>query len=302
MPFRKPEAEGRVTRVEQSRTTVQDRPAELAALFESALPDIERVSRFIARRHRLSPAEAEDFRSEVNLTIIENNYSVLTSFLGRSSLRTYLTTVIQRLFLDYRRKCWGKWRPSAEARRRGPLALRLEMLLHRDGLTLEEALETMRANFACEESREALAELARALPPRPSRRPAAEVEDISALPADERSSPDVQLEGAETARRIQGFINGVMEALTPQDRIVLRMRFEDDISVADISRTLRLDQKRLYRRIEEMLHNFRKSLEDSGLVWPDVLRMIDRGQCHLCLPRNSSEKPSGRPSPSEAQA
>jgi RNA polymerase sigma factor (sigma-70 family) len=288
--------------VDQSLTPAQSQRADLEGLFVSSLPDIERVSKFIARRNRLSPTEADDFSSEVNLAIIQGNYSVLASFQGRSSLRTYLTTVIHRLFLDYRRKGWGKWRPSAEATRRGPLAQRLEILLYRDGKTLDEALETMRTNFACEESREALADLAHALPARTNRRSMTEGgEDIATVPAGDLASPEVQLEGAKTSVRTQNFINDVMEALDPQDRIVLRMRFEDDISVADISRALHLDQKRLYRRIDEILTRFRKSLEERGLGWPDVQRMIERGQCHLCLPRNSSENPTMRPSPTEVQ-
>ncbi len=277
--------------------------AELEGLFVSSLPDLERVSRFIARRHRLSSSEADDFCSEVNLAIIESNYAVLASFQGRSSLRTYLTTVIQRLFLDYRRRLWGKWRPSAEARRRGPLALRLEILLYRDGLNFEEAFESLRTNFACEESREALAELAHGLPPRTSRRAMAEGgEDLATVAAPELASPEVQLEGTKTALRTQTLINLAMEALDPQDRIVMRLRFEDDVSVADIARTLHLDQKRLYRRIDELLHGFRKSLQDQGLGWPEVVRMIERGQCHLCLPgRLPEEKGAERPSPQEVQ-
>ena len=275
----------------------------LENLFVSSLPDIERVSRYIAHRHRLSQDETDDFCSEVNLAIIQGNYAVLSSFQGRSSLRTYLTTVIQRMFLDYRRRLWGKWRPSAEAQRRGPLALRLEILLYREGLSFDEALETMRANFACDESREALVELAQGLPPRTNRRAMAEgVDDIGTVPAGELASPEAQLEGANTSARAQGLIDDVMTALDPQDRIVLRMRFEDDISVADIARTLRLDQKRLYRRIEELLAGFRRSLGDRGLGWPEVVRMIERGQCHLCLSPLAPEKAADRPSEREVQA
>lgn len=275
----------------------------LENLFVSSLPDIERVSRYIAHRHRLSQDETDDFCSEVNLAIIQGNYAVLSSFQGRSSLRTYLTTVIQRMFLDYRRRLWGKWRPSAEAQRRGPLALRLEILLYREGLSFDEALETMRANFACDESREALVELAQGLPPRTNRRAMAEgVDDIGTVPAGELASPEAQLEGANTSARAQGLIDDVMAALDPQDRIVLRMRFEDDISVADIARTLRLDQKRLYRRIEELLAGFRRSLGDRGLGWPEVVRMIERGQCHLCLSPLAPEKAADRPSEREVQA
>lgn len=111
----------------------------------------------------------------------------------------------------------------------------------------------------------------------------------------------MQLEGSRTSQHAQVLINQVMETLAPQDRIVLRMRFEDDISVADISRTLHLDQKRLYRRIDELLLGFRNALEKSGLEWPEVQRLIERGQCHLCLPPNPPEKPGLRPSPKEVQ-
>lgn len=277
--------------------------AELEGMFVSSLPDVERVSRYIARRHRLGPAETDDFCSEVNLRIIENNYAVFASFEGRSSLRTYLTTVIQRLFLDYRRRMWGKWRPSAEALRRGPLAVRLEALLYRDGLTFDQAAETLRTNLACEESREALSALAHGLPQRAIRRPVTDSEDdLASVAAGDLADPELALEGSSTAFRTQGIISEAMETLDPQDRLVLRLRFEDDISVAAIARTLHLDQKRLYRRIDEILQGFRRMLEDRGLRWSEVQRMIERGQCNLCLSRNSPESAGVRSSLEEAQS
>lgn len=276
---------------------------EMESLFISSLPDIQRVSRFLARRHRLSRAETDDFCGEVSLAIIAGKYAVLSSFQGRSSLRTYLTTVIQRIFLDYRRRLWGKWRPSAEARHRGPLAIRLETLLYRDGLTLDEAIETLQTNFAGEESREAVAELAHLLPPRTNRRFMNEGgEDMATVPAGELASPEAQLEGARTLARTQHLINNAMEGLEPQDRIVLRMRFEDNISVANIARTLHLDQKGLYRRLESLLAEFRKRLEDGGLMWPEVVRMIERGQCQLLLTPLVAESATARPSPKQVQA
>src|SRR5215208_5464467 len=50
-------------------------------------------------------------------------------FERRSSLPTYVTVVIQRLFLDYRNRLWGKWRPSSDAKRLGPTAMLLERLV-----------------------------------------------------------------------------------------------------------------------------------------------------------------------------
>lgn len=288
--------------MDESPTDAQRSRAEMERLFVSSLPDIERVTQHLARRHRLSPSETDDFLSEVNLAIIQGDYAILSSFEGRSSLRTYLTTVIHRLFLDFRRKSWGKWRPSAQALRLGPVALRLELLVCRDGLSLEEAVETLRTNFACDQSPESLRDLAARLPRRLSRRTLPEAEEVLAsLPAGDLERPDAQLDGARISESAQGLISDVMATLGPEDRIVLRMRFEDGISVADIARTLRLDQKRLYRRLDDILQVLRRSLEERGLAWPEVERMIERGQCHLRLPRFLAKKPEARPSLQEVK-
>jgi len=287
--------------MEQTVSQTSARRPELEALFVSALPDVERAIRFVARRHRLSRTEEDDFAGEVKLALVENDYDVFARFQGRSSLRTYLTTVVQRLFLDHRCKLWGKWRPSAEAQRRGPVALRLEVLLYRDGLTFDEAAETLRTNFGITETREELSELLHALPVRGNRRAAGE-ELLASVPAGELANPEVLAEGAATADRVQTLLEEVIEALTPQERLVLRLRFEDDVSIADIARMLELDQKQLYRRIESLLASFRKSLEDRRLGWPEVSQMIERGQCHLRLPKKGAETGSLRPSPSEGQA
>ena len=76
-------------------------------------------------------------RRKSGLKLIDDDYQILRGFRERSSLRTYLSTVVERLFLDYRIRQWGKWRPSAQARRAGALAVRLEALLHRDGVPFE---------------------------------------------------------------------------------------------------------------------------------------------------------------------
>src|SRR5207302_6805108 len=102
-------------------------------LFLSSLPVIDEVVAHVCRRHRLSATEADDFAGEVRLRLIERDYEPLRRFEGRSSLRTYLTVVVHRYFLDYRNKLWGKWRPSMEAKRFGAAAILFERLQVRDG-------------------------------------------------------------------------------------------------------------------------------------------------------------------------
>ena len=99
------------------------------------------VIRAVVRRGRLLPPDAEDFSQSVQLRFLETGYDAFARFDGRSSLRTYLTTVVWRLLLDWRTAAYGKWRPSAAARRLGPQAVRLDRLLNRDGLTVDEAIQ-----------------------------------------------------------------------------------------------------------------------------------------------------------------
>src|SRR5438067_8723221 len=97
-------------------------------IFVAELPTIRALVSTLTRRHRLSPADAEDFLSEVQVRIISNDYAVLRKFDSRCKLRTFLDTVIRRMFLDYRNAQWGRWRLSARSRRHGELAVQLERL------------------------------------------------------------------------------------------------------------------------------------------------------------------------------
>ena len=77
------------------------------------LPLVDSVVRTIARRHGLSADQQDELGSSVKLKLVENDYEVLRKFEGRSSMRTYLTAVVQRHFLDSRTALWGRWRPCA---------------------------------------------------------------------------------------------------------------------------------------------------------------------------------------------
>jgi len=280
---------------------------ELETRFLAALPQIDDAVRLVSRRNRLSASERDDFASEVRLAFIEHDYKVLARFEGRSSLRTYLITVVNRLFLDHRRRLWGKWHASAQATRLGPIAERLELLVHRDGHSVGEACQILGSEGVAETSAQ-LVELAARLPPRQRVRVTSlsDAEPDSNRPGPSPDDPHEAFEGNETASRCQTAISLALERLPAEDRVVLRLRFEDGISVADIARGLKLDQKKLYRRLEDLLEQLRQALEAAGLGWDDVHRMIERGQCHLRLPpaflAPTAEKPPSRPSTVQAMS
>ena len=70
-------------------------------LFLAQLAEIERVIRSVCARRALYGADAQDFASIMKCRLIENDYEVLAKFKGLCSLRTFLTTVISRLYFDF---------------------------------------------------------------------------------------------------------------------------------------------------------------------------------------------------------
>jgi len=236
-----------------------------STLFVSSLPLIDGIIRTVSRRHRLSLADADEFRSLVYLRLLEDNYRILQRFQGRSSLRTFLTVVILRQCLDYRIAQWGKWRPSAGARRLGPIAVRLERMVLRDGLTCEQACAVMRS---AGETLPPNAEDVRVRSTRCHRRTVSEeyLVNVAAVGA----SPDANLRFQES-RRAVSTLEDVMASLTPDDKSLLRSRFVDELTVAEIAARDGLDQRVLYRRMARLFRQLRARLEERGVSSADFV-------------------------------
>jgi len=94
----------------------------------------------------LSSDESEDFKSDVRLHFRHRDFDPLRRFEGLSSLPTYLTLVISRLFLDHRNGLSGRWRTSTEAKRLGPSAIPIERLVAHDAWTSDRVVAMFRIN------------------------------------------------------------------------------------------------------------------------------------------------------------
>lgn len=234
-------------------------------LFLDHLPQIERISEYVCRRHHCGTDEAEEFSAHVKAKLVADDYAILRKFQGKSRFETYLTTVITHLFLDWRNHLWGKWRPSAEARRLGPVARKLEELA-RDGYTFEESCELLRTNHGVVLSRAELEALAARLPMRLPRQMEGE-ERLEALPAGE-PGPDERIlerERQEARGRLWQALEHALATLPDEDRLILKMRYESDLQIVEIARALHLEAKPLYRRIERLGKDLRAALEREGI-------------------------------------
>ena len=244
--------------------------------FSSNLPCIQQAIRMVVRRRRLSADEGEDFSGHVMLRLLENDRAVLRRFEGRSSLRTFLIVTIDRMLLDYRVSRWGKWRASAEAHRLGAIALLLERLVYRDGLSLSEAGEMLRLHHGVTPGAAELDALFARLPVRRSRQFVSE-RALDGI-AGQGESPDVCLSRPYVARTVKALGRAV-ERLGAEERSLVSMHFSEGRSIADIARVQRVDQRALYRRLQAVLARLRSDLEQQGIVAEDVCGWL--GQADL---------------------
>ena len=255
-------------------------PAECEQLFLTHLTMIHRLIGAIARQHRLSADDAEEFAGVAQLRLISDDYAVLRKFRGASTLRTFLTIVIERMMLDYKAAQWGKWRPSVRSRRAGEVAVLLERLTVRDGLSFDEACSVLESNQALSVNRDTLTQLHAQF--RPRQRPRRITDDVlDSVPAVRTADDTLRAREHETSMiHATRSLAAMLAAMPAEDRLLLKMRFADGIRVADIARTLSLDQKRLYRRLERLVVQLRRALEARGVSACEVLPAIGRGHGH----------------------
>jgi hypothetical protein len=241
-------------------------------LFLSYSPIIDSVIANLCRHHHLRASEAEDFSSFVRLALLQRDSEVLRQHTGGGTGVAFLRVVIGRLLYDFRCELWGRWRPSAAARRHGPVAMLLERLLVRDGLSLEEAVETASTNHGVRESREELRRLCLTLTPRPVRCrqvPETAARDVASCDP----TPDLALsrrEGTAARDRILAALSAARESLPTQEQLILKMRVDDGLPVSRIAAALRLNQKRLYSMLDRLYNEIRERLRAEGISSEDV--------------------------------
>lgn len=244
-------------------------------LFEANLAVIERAIEAVCAHASLRGADAEDFESAVKLQLLENDCAVLRKWERRSSLATYITIVIRRLLVDQRR-AGGRFYVSVAAQRQGDAAVMLERLIARDGRSVDEAIEMVRAAHPHVTARQ-LSAMAAALPERAPRARMVAMADRHAERCAAADKADEEANAFDRARRsahANRIVREAMGALTAEDRLILRLRFGKGASIAGIARMLTVAQRPLYRRIEAILAVLRRAMEREGLDSASIADLI----------------------------
>jgi RNA polymerase sigma factor (sigma-70 family) len=243
------------------------------SLFSASLPTIEGVIRELCRRNRLRSDEADEFGAYVRFALIERNCDVLRRYNRTGSLRSYLTVVVSRLFYDFRCQRWGRWRPSAEAQRHGPLAILLERLIVREGWSFDQAEAILRTHHDVTDTREQLRAIYQRLPPASPK-----IRLVAVDAAENVASRDLAADVRIVQRRIASALHRARETLTAEDRVILRLRFDEGFPVSQIAVALDINQKRMYRRLENILKRLRERLVREGIALDDVNELFRRSR------------------------
>jgi RNA polymerase sigma factor (sigma-70 family) len=245
--------------------------ADPSALFEAHRPWVLKVAAITCRRNSVWGDDAEDFASLALMKVVENDFAVIRQFQGRADLKTYLATVVVRRFYEWTRERWGRWRHSARAEQLGELAKDLEALVHRDGHPLREAAEVLRSRGRTDASDAELARLLAELPARTPHPGKAATEPLDAIPGGPAPDRGVIAREAESrCREVMDVLFRALALLQPEDQVLVRGRYGEGKSVADLARALHAEQAPLYRRSERLKGELRKVMEREGVAREDV--------------------------------
>lgn len=251
-------------------------------MFLQHIGTIERICAFVCHRNHVYADAVDEFTQEVKFRLVEDNYSIIRKFEGRSAFPTYLTTVITRLHHQYRVEQWGKWRPSAEARRIGDKAITLERLVTRDGLTFREAVQILTTPSGSLFTVAELESIYLRLPTRNPRPMLISDEDTPEAAADTDASERVEARDREqTARTTVAIVDRIMKTFGAEDQLILRMRFWEARKVPDIAVRLQIEQKKIYKRVDKLCGVMRAALEKAGIERGDIDKLVSGGDQDL---------------------
>jgi RNA polymerase sigma factor (sigma-70 family) len=235
---------------------------------------VDQIVRTIGRRRHLSATEQDDFASFVSLRLVDDDYAILRKFQNRSTLWTYLATVIERLSLDFCAEKWGRWRPSAMADRLGHEAVLLERLVTRDSHTVEEAMEIVRTNHNV---RLSYAELRRIWDQLPVRTRTTEVGEEAAAGVSGNDNSESAVDDADRRRRIEGLQRALATAfdqIAAQDRVLIALRFDQDLSMVEIAKLTGSSVPTLHRRLDKSVKQLRLALTNAGFDPREIAGLI----------------------------
>ena len=195
---------------------------------------------------------------------------------GPAKFETWLAVVARNLCLDWLRSRFGRDRAFRSLERMTPFENEVFRLHVQQGLSLEETfaqLKPRNPDVTAEDVEAADGRIQQALSPRQRwllRQRSAERETVSVDTSGEEGAVDVELEDPHPSPELELItgedrrrLDNAMARLAPEQRLLIRLRFEEELSLAEIARlTGAGDAQRAHHRLNLALSELRKFLRN----------------------------------------
>lgn len=225
--------------------------------------------------------DADDLFVQVLDHLKQDDFRRLRDFQGRSSLTTYLTSIISRFVVDVVRSRSGRSRAKERGAKLGMLGTQVYDLMVVRGHSADEAAEVLLTSFGQHVSADELREIRSSLLGRDTRHQSDAESNIAwsedgELVAVQASTPEGELSDRIQQQRRGKLLATLMENLKGEDRLLLRLRFPLDeeaepLEMAAIAAMVGLSEKQVDRRLRRILLNCREELLGKGLNLNDLL-------------------------------
>jgi len=273
---------------------------ERQADYKEALTRAWPLINSIAGRRFTDDTLAEEAALYVLNRLEEDNYRRLRGFRGRAKFSTYLSSLCVRLLEDFSRKKYGRLRPPVWIRDLGGIWLFLFQLLCLQRLSVSDAVETVRSRIH-NRSRTEIEEAAWKILERIIHCGSHQGREVPLDEACEKTLPDSVNadQGSPTPEQqiaakereiffellfgisnqkisqladLSIFTKKYTPRLNAQERLLLKLCFQDDISVTRAGEMLGLNANQVHGKLRRLLARLRADLERAGIS--DELRQL----------------------------
>jgi len=232
--------------------------------------------------------EAEALANEVIERLSADNFKALRGFKGNAKITTYITAVIANIIIDTIRKRKGRSRAKERARAIGKTGEMLYELIYTKSYSFQAAFDYLKMTYDVKESRDDLRSMLELIRGREGAisgedqvamsytgKPRNIVDDEEMDFADPGKPPDVMLEDKQRESLIRQTLHQVINELTGEEKLILRMRYpaqewEEPKSVDQISIILGISEKSVAKKLKGTLVKCREILCGKGIGLDDL--------------------------------
>jgi RNA polymerase sigma factor (sigma-70 family) len=260
-------------------------------ILENNLSLIDIIIRKITIKYNLQQTEFDDFKSTVYDRLVDNDYKILRNYKGSRIARSYLIMVIRNIFIDhYRKKSGVRVRSSTIAEQLGEPAITLERLLKYKGYTLDQAYEMFQTSYSnlrkTAPTRDSLEKIVTQLKIKPKVKLVLldDYDSYNQLTVTETPGDVmVQQELLRNKKRVIEMIAHIRNKLNPEDKLIIKFRFVDDLSLSEIARRLKTTRYNAAMHLERILSSLKNELIKQGIKKEEMKELIENFDTLIAL-------------------